>query len=188
MSWKNKTILFLAFVLIGVALIRYDLRDPDQPVLTLQKLDGETADSYAIDTHTERFNTNGQLASTMSAPRLDHFKSKGVSVIVSPKVNSVQANGQWFATSDTAQQFDNDDHIELEHNVNIRQSSEGQADITLETPWLYLDPHTERAHTDQEVVITRGTGKTTAVGMQADLQSKHVDLLSQVETLYEPAR
>ncbi|MDH2431662.1 LPS export ABC transporter periplasmic protein LptC [Pokkaliibacter sp. MBI-7] len=187
MSLKNRVILILAFVLIGIALLRYDLREPDQPVLSLEVLDGEKADSYATGITTERFDQNGQLASSVFSPRVDHFQSKGVSLLQMPDIRTWSQDGEWHTTARNGRYYDADEHIELENNVVIDRQPP-QNPITMATEWLRIDSHLEQASTDRPVVITAPDGIAEATGMTADWASNRVTLLSQVRATYETAR
>jgi lipopolysaccharide export system protein LptC len=76
--------------------------------------------------------------------------------------------------------------LRLEGNVNlVRAPATDGPTTTLDTPWLLVYPQLNRAETEAAVVITAPGQRLEGVGMRADLQREHYQLLSQVRGQHE---
>ncbi|MFB9885754.1 LPS export ABC transporter periplasmic protein LptC [Balneatrix alpica] len=185
MSLKNRLILGLAMLLAAMALLRFELRSPDQPILSLQTLDGETADAYLLSVHSQRFDTEGKLSSELHSPRIDHFAGQALSLLQTPRFLSYGEQNLWQATSLHGRYRDDGSWLELIDEVDIQRLDNTSTPPRLRTPWLAIEPPNKLAHSDREVTLTDANGITEAIGMRLNWQSEQLELLSQVRARYE---
>jgi lipopolysaccharide export system protein LptC len=78
--------------------------------------------------------------------------------------------------------------LQLEGEVDLRRAgADGSPGTRLQTPSLLIFPEENRAQTDAPVVISSPGHRITGVGLRADLEREHYELLSEVRGQHEMA-
>jgi len=144
------------------------------------------ADYYFETVSLKQFNQKGQLASELTAEKMEHFNSSDSSRFISPKIRFLsEQNSAWQITSKIGELNHQASELVLEDNAVIRQVDvENQLNNSnqLKTHKLTIDLARKHAMTDSKVTIETESSQTQAIGMQADFDKETIQLLGQVET------
>jgi len=97
------------------------------------------------------------------------------------------ADTPWDLFSDTGRIPSDGKLVILEGNVLALSKEPETSAISIRTSRLYVTPGEKTARTDRKVVIERDGQRVNGIGMEADLNSSNVKLLSNVNGKYLPA-
>lgn len=154
------------------------LRGPSEP------------DGFVINGHYRSFDDQGNLNIMIGSPRIEQFEADQRAVMTTPNATLIDKDTgiPWQLTANTGEFFEEKNLVELEGNVIVtRQISEGR-EGTLETDRLTLDNRNRTVYTDAAVTMTDSLNITRAKGMTAWIDQRILELESQVEGHYEPAK
>ena len=130
----------------------------------------------------------GALVETLSANRLSHYPDRGQSLLDSPQLVFYRGEVKaWDIVARNGVVQDTDRSAVLSGAVKVVYAGEapGQG-FDLYTDELQVWPDARRAETDRAVRIVRPGAVITSTGMQANLDTRVITLLSQVQGTYEP--
>jgi lipopolysaccharide export system protein LptC len=180
-------------LVIVVALISLGLWFTESPPKQLlgkqptQQEHNRAADLIIRDARTRHYSTEGTLAYEVDAERVTFFQfaRRDRADLTEPRMAFYQGEDTtWRTESRSGIAFDNGQKVVLQGNVSIRELP--QPGITLRTQKITIQPRDEFAETDKVVTITDGPNRTTGKGLRADLKQDKVEILSNVESSYEP--
>ncbi|QIL88371.1 LPS export ABC transporter periplasmic protein LptC [Microbulbifer harenosus] len=180
-------------LVIVVALISLGLWFTESPSEQLlgkrptQQEHSKAADLIIRDARTRHFSLEGTLAYEVDAERVTFFQfaRRDRADLTEPRMVFYQGEDtKWRTESHTGVAYDNGQKVELEGDVSIMELP--QPGITLRTEKITIKPREEFAETDKVVTITDGANRTTGKGLRADLKQDKVEILSNVESSYEP--
>lgn len=162
-----------------------------------------SADSYMKNIDTLSFNEQGQKASRVQAARADHFNAVDRMDFLQPVMtafntdnggsggsgkkegttDTTKGKAPWHMKSAKGSIFENGSRAEFTGNVFAWQKN-GKIDNQVHTEKLTVYPEKHTAETQVRVSIVSEQGKTTGVGMRADLNAKRFKLLSKVKGVH----
>jgi len=94
----------------------------------------------------------------------------------------------WYIRANEGKAFNTTDWIYLNDNVIMHQLPyPGRPETTIKTEAITIHPATEKAETDQPVLIRQLGNQVEGVGMKADMGKGIIDILSQSKGYYHPA-
>lgn len=96
------------------------------------------------------------------------------------------AETPWDMFADTGRIPPDGKLVELEGNVKILSTDPGSSQIRITTTKMNVVPEERRAFTDRKVVIERDGETIKGIGMEADLNTSNIKLLSNVNGRYAP--
>lgn len=190
---KNPLVWLGGFLLIALAAI-WDFSPED--LMHAPEQEAHTyPQAYLVDSRTRRFNPQGQLRYRLDSTRADHFQysdngpsDQDYSIILQPKVGFHDPDGPpWYLNAEQGQSNADGSRIRLWEDVQAWQSVEGGRSELL-TEELIIFPNRQFAETDKAVKMRSPQGETDAVGMRANLERDHIELLSEVRGTYTSNR
>lgn len=178
--------LLMLFALISVAAVfvllwesppEFFLRDGTTRTGTLPP-----ADSYMRDTVTTKYNREGHRIYALSAQTGLYYSSEDRFELASPQLVAQRDQADdspWQLRASRAHTTQGGHSVVLSGKVYAwQQVKEGRNELLTES--LHFDPDTNRAETDQRVIINYPGGTSEGVGMRADFNAEVYELLSQV--------
>lgn len=133
---------------------------------------------HALDEH-------GQLAFTMSGPQSARHPEDGSMFVTSPDYVLTGDDGPWIGRSDHAWINKEGTELRLAGHVQMeREASIAAAATRIDTADLTAWPRTGKLHTPAPTQIVQPGAVLRGIGMQADLNSKQLELLSDVHATY----
>jgi lipopolysaccharide export system protein LptC len=132
----------------------------------------------------------GKPSLIIVSPKMTHYLENDATEIIKPLMTLYRASHQkstkpWHLSADHAKALQGINQIQLWENVIINHpEDELDEKTTLLTPTLTVYPEKQTAETADPVVITQPNTKIHAIGMNADLASGAVKLLSQTQGEY----
>lgn len=164
---------------------------PPEPVVS----DVETPDAYMEGVVARRMDAQGRPYQELRAARLTHFATDDRSEFEAPFVTLYRADGSlWTLAAERGSARGGDRDILLSGAVVIRRPHNpaqpaGRSDMELRTRDLHIHNATgERegyAETDQPITLVQAHGRIDAVGMKIWFEPQRVQLLSQVNGIYD---
>ena len=143
-------------------------------------------DFYLSDFDLTTMNAAGHPRYYLQAKGLQHYADDDASQLQMPRLTVYRpAAPAWLLSSDQAQVAAGGQSVLLQDNVKVQRLATNKRDtLELTTSALRVVPAKQYAETDQAVTIVTDLGITRAIGMQADLQQRRLQLLAQVRGDY----
>ncbi len=137
---------------------------------------------YLLDATISDTNETGQLIYSLKAQRIDHVPDDGSVRFTNLKVlYAVNAEDSWTIEAERGAMDADRESLNLRGDVTITSlEADAERNTTIITEQLSLDIASNQARTEQEVRIQISGGELRAKGMQADLGTKKINLLSDV--------
>ncbi|AKC87614.1 LPS export ABC transporter periplasmic protein LptC [Pseudoxanthomonas suwonensis] len=182
MSWRTGLGLVLLVAAIATGWSAWRMRDRSEPPATV----GQRSDYVLRDFELVVLRDDGTESLRLQAPELQRNREDESVAIVQPLFLMPGEEGGWELRADRGWVNADASLARLEGNV-AGDSAEGHAvPTTFRTDRLELLPDQHLARTDDRVTLTRPGIMQTGVGFQANLQTRQYQLLSQVQTRYDP--
>jgi lipopolysaccharide export system protein LptC len=179
----NATIIATAVVVLLYFLLSYS-ETGSPPEFSSQPQVNQQAEFYISNTHITQYDQQGVLDATIVSEYIEQNPTTNSVDMTMPRVNVFHlGQPSWTITARTGVIIDNGDVVNLEHQVVA--VSEDRLTL-LKTPQLMVYPSKKTASTDRAVSLVNNNGVTRAQGLQVDLDSKQIELLSNVRGQYEP--
>ncbi len=150
-----------------------------------QLAEAPKADSYMRATITRKFDGDGRLSYTLESSDGEYFKQHDRLELQHPillALRNEQGAQPWHLTADKGIIFNTRKRVTLSGKVNAWQTTPTGKN-QLRTPELTYFPDTNMAETQSTVVFVSPNSRTTARGLQADLEQQTYQLLSQVKSI-----
>ncbi len=132
----------------------------------------------------------GRPGRELRGERVLHYPDTDTSELLRPHmVIHRDKRRPWRVTAENGWVSAENDLVLLQGRVHIWQDKEqGGKRLEVITRDMRLLPETHYAETDRPVVIRIPSGETRSIGMRAYLDENRLELLSQVQTSYEPKK
>ncbi|TNE78278.1 MAG: LPS export ABC transporter periplasmic protein LptC [Gammaproteobacteria bacterium] len=185
-----RNILLMVMLLGSTGIFLLFWLSPPEVFLEQPTSDGEElpkADSYMLNISMLTYNKNGDKANSMLATEARHFKRANRLEAENPDMMSFGKNPDdqpWHMTADKGTVLKGGEKAVFNGSVYAWQETGKGAKKELRTDKLILYPDTHVAETDRPVTIITEQGKTTGVGMWADLDAEIFRLLSKVKGVH----
>lgn len=147
----------------------------------------QAADLVIRDARTRHFNQEGTLAYRVDAERITYFQfaRRDRADLTEPRILFYQdKQPTWHTESKTGVAHNNGQRVVLHGDVKIDELPE-PGGVQLRTQSITIEPRKEYAETDKVVTITSGPSRTQGKGLRAYLNEDRVEILSEVESIYE---
>lgn len=158
-----------------------------EPTFTGPPRSGYTLDNFSLNALDEA----GKLSFTISGPRLTRHGDDGSIFVSTPDYVMVDKDGQpWTGESDSAWVNKDGSIMRLEGNVEMRRAESGATGNTyLRTSDLTALPKAKTFRTEAPAQIVQPGSILRGTGLRGDLNTKVLELLSDVHTTFEsPSR
>ena len=185
----------LASLAVFVWLVVFDSPSPDEPPPTVATT---TPDLYMQQAAVTQYAQDGKLRYRLDAKAIRHFEAQRVTQLEAPTLTLNRApQSTWVASANTgtvqeaAEGKSHEELVTLRGDVRLAQQDSAQR-LVLTCSELEIFPDRRFARTDQPVIITAASGRTTAAGLSGDLDSGLLKLESsakqRVETVVLPGQ
>lgn len=143
-----------------------------------------------------QFDLSGRLQHKLSAERFTHFPITDLTTMITPTLSLIPTtDSPWKITANEGRILPFTDYreevVELWDNVLAEQTGEAGNFLNIQSQSLTVYPDREYAETDDKVYIDNQTGRTTAAGMKAYLDTGRFMFFSTPEdrviTIFLPA-
>jgi lipopolysaccharide export system protein LptC len=175
----------LALLAMTSQVLLWLTRPPElEPTFTGPPRSGYTLDSFSLNALDE----TGKLSFTVSGPRLTRRSEDGSIFVSTPEYVMVDKDGRpWVGDSDYAWVSKDGSIMRLEGEVVMEQVSAGnEAGARLRTSDLTALPKAKTFATDAPAQIVQPGSILRGTGLRGDLNTKVLELLSDVHTTFEP--
>jgi len=186
LSKKNLSFFFLLFTALLLstwsAFIIY------QKKAAAAKDDPGRPDAFMEEVIATIIDKQGKLSIRIVSPKMTHYPKGDTTEITKPYLTLFRHQTQakpWHLSAEHARALQGTDQILLWENVTIQHPGDLQNEqTTLLTPTLTVFPSKQLAETLDPITILQPDTKISAIGMNADLASGAVTLLSQTKGEY----
>ena len=155
-----------------------------EPTFSGPPRSGYTLDNFSLNA----LDAEGKLSFTVSGPRLTRRSEDGSIFVSTPDYVMVDKDGNpWIGKSDAAWVNKDGSLMRLEGKVEMRQASNdpGQS-ATLHTSDLTALPKAKKFETAAPAQIVQPGSILRGTGLRGDLNTKVLELLSDVNNTFEP--
>ncbi len=144
-------------------------------------------DYYLRDATIREFDARGELHQELRSPQLEHYPGPGELRAQAPDIVLFrnETRDEVLISAEQGLMLDSDEQVTLNGAVKVLSQSANAAPLRLETQTLSLMPSQQYIETDTAVTLYSQGGETRANGMKAYLNTRQVELLSDVEGRYE---
>ncbi|MDY6799228.1 MAG: LPS export ABC transporter periplasmic protein LptC [Pseudomonadota bacterium] len=184
---RNTLLVLLAAALLALLWLS---DQPDPVSVGASGTGNQGPDGFVEDGRYLSFNEQGRKVIEVTSPRIEQFEQRRLATMESPEAwlahNS--EDQPWHLVADHGKLEQDGMVLTLTDHVIISTTDARGRQATLSTSRLQLDNKQRTATTDQPVTIRDPAGVTRATGMKARVDDRILELQSDVEGIYEPAR
>ncbi len=185
---RNMLLTIMLLISTGIFLLFW-LSPPEvfleKPVSTKDAL--PKADSYMLKIKKQDYGKTGTKIHSLEASEARHFRRGNRLELDQPDLVTFNLNTApqpWHMKADKGTILKGGEKAVFKGNVYAWQYTSNKNKNELRTDRLVVFPDKHTAETESPVTITTPRGKTTGVGMQADLKNEQFKLLSKVKGVH----
>lgn len=184
----RNTLLVLLVAALLTLMWQSDQPDPVSPGMSGDGNQGP--DGFVEQGRYLAFNEQGRKVIEVTSPRIEQFEQRQFATMESPEawLAHTSEDQPWHLVADHGKLEQESMILTLTGNVIITTTDARGRQATLSTSRLELDNDRRTVMTDQPVTIRDPAGTTRATGMKAWMDDRILELQSDVEGIYEPAR
>jgi len=170
----NRIIVLSTLILAFALTINWVMMESDE---SAELTPGNDPDFYMLDATISQFDGKGELQHRIAANRFTHFPLTDLTTMKSPALELGRTGDSvpWEITSSEGRILPSTEYreeiVELWSNVLAAKSGSGGDFINIQTNSLTIYPERDYAETDETVFIDNQSGRTTAAGMKAFLDT-----------------
>ncbi|MEP6881959.1 MAG: LPS export ABC transporter periplasmic protein LptC [Dokdonella sp.] len=187
----DRRFVIVVFSLAGIAALSQILLwltrpPPLEPTFNGPPRSGYTLDNFSMNALDEK----GKLSFTVSGPRLTRHGGDGSIFVSTPDYVIVDKDGNpWVGRSDSAWVSKDGSTMKLEGNVEMqRRASADVKEAMITTSDLTAHTRDKTIETAAPARITQPGSILRGTGLRGDLNSKVLELLSDVHNTFEPTK
>lgn len=146
---------------------------------------------YMVDNFTATtLDAQGKIRFVMSAKKMLHYPDDDTTHLEAPRLASLSSEKPPLRMSALNGEISHKgDEIFLRNEVVIvRPAHLNRSELTFTSNYLHVLPNSGMVNTDQPVTMVDASTRLNAVGMELDNNAHTIKFLSQVKTVYEPAK
>jgi lipopolysaccharide export system protein LptC len=147
-----------------------------------------TTDIIINDLQVHQYSKTGELANTLESPLVHHTPKNNAYLIQLPHIHVIQEKqGIWEIQSQHAVALYGGERITFKEGVRIHQpATQNNHESTFTTEEITYFPKIKQARTTKDVAFTQPGNQVQAKGLIANLENKHIQLLSKARGVYDP--
>ncbi len=179
---------FLFAILLLLATSAWYFNNAFPPVKIDTKTLLTTTDTIITNLKVRQYSASGTLANLLQTPFIKHMPKENTHWIKTPHITITQENQSiWEIDSQQAIAIHGGEKISFNKQVRIhQQKDEHNNESIFTTEQITYFPKTKHAITSKDVLLVQSGNQIQSKGMRADLETKHIQLLSQARGLYDP--
>lgn len=180
----------------GIALLVIDRRSGPSALPDVGPRADQNADFFMEQVEVEQYRPDGSLEYVLHADTVQHFEADARTRLEQPHLALHRPEeAPWHASASNGilrrpPAGASEETLTLRDQVVVEQSLPNGDWVRLTTPSLRIYPRRQYAETDQDVMIDSLIGRTTAAGLEGDLQLGILNFLSTgeapVSTVLQP--
>lgn len=146
---------------------------------------------YMMDNFTATtLDAQGKIRFVMSAQKMLHYPDDDTTHLEAPRLASLSSEKPPLRMSALNGEISHKgDEVFLRNEVVIvRPAHLNRSELTFTTNYLHVLPNSGMVNTDQPVTMVDASTRLNAIGMELDNNAHTIKFLSQVKTVYEPAK
>lgn len=130
----------------------------------------------------------GKVTMKIVTPKMVHFAQEDTTNFIDPQLTLYHKSPTpWFIESKTAKAMHGIDKVVFKENVTIHRPADYSNPATvIKTTTLTVHPNEKTAETAEPITMIQPNTIMKAIGMQADMDSGNIKLLSQAQGEYVP--
>lgn len=177
----NRFLVISILILVSSLAVNWLLEEPEKQALISTRND---PDLYMLNATIKQFGDGGELQHTLSAERFTHFPLTDLTTMQAPRIELGPGDKtkNWDISAREgrllSESLYREEIIELWSDVLVDQSGAGDQFVLIQTSSLTVYPERNYAETDEKVYIDSLTGRTTAAGMKAFLDTGRFQFFS----------
>ena len=170
----NRIIVLSTLILAFALTINWFMAESDETVNLTPR---NAPDLYMLNATISQFDSEGELQHRIAANRFTHSPLTDLTTMKFPELALGRAKGTepWEITSSEGRILPSSDYreeiVELWNNVLASQKIDGSSFVNMQTNSLTVYPERDYVETDEPVFIDNQSGRTTAAGMKAFLDT-----------------
>lgn len=130
------------------------------------------------------FGALGERKYELLADRITHYPRDDIAELDAPRLRYMTADGELRIDADWAESRSGGEVLHLVGNVEVfREGLAGNPDLTLSSNTLTVWPDTQRAASDEPVVLTRGDSTARGNALRADNLFGTLELIGQASVV-----
>ncbi|MBR9727625.1 LPS export ABC transporter periplasmic protein LptC [Shewanella intestini] len=148
----------------------------------------ERPDFIANNLKTITFNEQGIVDSKVTAKHMEHFESTNMTHFTQPVylVYPQDGQAQWRLSANKGKLDKDSGLVTLSDDVLIDAIDVNEPLQSLKTQYIQLDLNTLIGTSSKQVIINGNGFSIKGIGLHADLNTRELTLLEQVQGIYEP--
>ena len=174
---------------IVASVVYFQFKDEHKVIHAIDMNDAQKPDYRASGLLSRSFNETGTLAHIVSATSMESFMEDKLTIFHDPKVTlfdtETTQSPSWFVTASEGRLLQAQDQLQLSGQVHIQSHNQDSQIQTISTDYLVVEIANHRMHTEQKVTAIGPHIAMTGMGLKADLIQQNIEILQQVETIYE---
>ncbi|MBI1422712.1 MAG: LPS export ABC transporter periplasmic protein LptC [Gammaproteobacteria bacterium] len=181
--------LLVLIVVLAIALIsRWLLTTVETPTGRVAPEARHDPDYYLENFKITVYQPNGAPAYHLNAEHMNHYPDDDTMTMRKLQLDySDEKNQTWVTTADAGTAYENIEVMQLNGNVRIvRQTPQPDQEITITTDALRFDVPNKFASTEARVKIVGKNSSIVAKGMEVDMVSGQLTLMSEARGHYVP--
>ena len=178
----------LVVAIIAAGTAWFFSKQPQDTAPEVSRASSQVPDAFMENFTTRVMDAAGQTQYQLVAESMAHYPHDDHSQLQTPHLTVFRPAGEhWTIQSASGLLEHGIEQITLQGEVLMQQHlADAQAlPVQIQTRELRLRPQESYAETDEYALITRGNSRLESTGLQADLKTNHLYLLSQVRSIYE---
>lgn len=158
-----------------------ELRKTPSPV---SEPDENHYDYFLTNFSTTVVNAEGKTNYLLKAAYMEHYPVDNHAVLTQPQLTLIDTPVIWKAQAQNGVVFIDQQSIDLNGDVVLKQTSAAAADVILMTEKLHINAAKKTLATTSKVKIHSGKDTIVATGLKANLADGQLELLSRVKGQY----
>ena len=186
MTYKNAIISLMTMsITCAAAFITLSYQSGTQPIQNKKLL----PDAYMEDVTAIILDKVGKVTMKIVTPKMLHYAQDDKTDFIDTQLTLYHKSpNPWFVESKTAQALHGIDNVIFKGNVTIHHPADYNNPATvIKTTTLTVNPNERTAETAEPITMIQPNSVIKAVGMQADMDSGNIRLLSQAQGEYVPS-
>lgn len=186
MSYKNAIISLFIILVVGIA--TWLTLSFYWPTNIATASTSELPDAYMENVEAVVMDKLGQPTLKLNTPRMLHFETNNIAQLKTPYIILYRGLGKpWFINATYGKASHGIDQVDFWDKVTIFHPEDAATPNTwIKTNTLTLHPHDQTAFTNDIITLTQSNLLLQAIGMQANMKTGDIKLLSHARAEYNP--
>jgi len=158
------------------------------PNMSSSRDEGQTPDAYMENVTAIILDKFGKVTMKIITPKMVHYSKNDTTDFTDPQLTLYHKSpNPWFIESKTAKAWHGIDNVVFKDDVTIHHPADYNNPATvIKTTTLTVHPNEKLAETTEPITMIQPNSVMKAIGMQADMDSGNIKLLSQAQGEYVP--